>query len=75
MNTYAANIVLEDTYERHVAGGLFCDIELGLNIIRYATLIYMHITTKVTHLSFSLAASAVATTSCFLANWCVFYSS
>jgi len=31
-----ANIILEDTYERHVAGGMFCDIELGLNIIRYA---------------------------------------
>ncbi|KAJ0407126.1 hypothetical protein ATCC90586_005690 [Pythium insidiosum] len=30
------NIILQDTYERHVAGGLFCDIELGLNIIRYA---------------------------------------
>ncbi|TMW69344.1 hypothetical protein Poli38472_001500 [Pythium oligandrum] len=29
-----SNIILEDTYERHVAGGLFCDIELGLNIIR-----------------------------------------
>ncbi|KAK1943612.1 Sm-like protein LSM1A [Phytophthora citrophthora] len=29
-----ANIILEDTFERHVAGGLFCDIELGLNIIR-----------------------------------------
>ncbi|KAG6965275.1 hypothetical protein JG687_00005510 [Phytophthora cactorum] len=28
------NIILEDTFERHVAGGLFCDIELGLNIIR-----------------------------------------
>lgn len=30
----AANIILEDTYERHVADGMFCDIELGLNIIR-----------------------------------------
>ncbi|KAJ0402729.1 hypothetical protein P43SY_007871 [Pythium insidiosum] len=29
-----SNIILQDTYERHVAGGLFCDIELGLNIIR-----------------------------------------
>ncbi|KAG1693256.1 hypothetical protein DVH05_023721 [Phytophthora capsici] len=29
-----SNIILEDTFERHVAGGLFCDIELGLNIIR-----------------------------------------
>lgn len=29
-----ANIILDDTYERHVADGLFCDIELGLNIIR-----------------------------------------
>ncbi|CAI5716794.1 unnamed protein product [Hyaloperonospora brassicae] len=29
-----SNIILEDTFERHVADGLFCDIELGLNIIR-----------------------------------------
>ncbi|GAB9465549.1 hypothetical protein Gpo141_00002955 [Globisporangium polare] len=29
-----SNIILDDTYERHVADGLFCDIELGLNIIR-----------------------------------------
>ncbi|CAH0488607.1 unnamed protein product [Peronospora effusa] len=29
-----SNIILEDTFERHVSKGLFCDIELGLNIIR-----------------------------------------
>ncbi|RMX66586.1 hypothetical protein KXD40_006225 [Peronospora effusa] len=26
---------LDNTFERHVSKGLFCDIELGLNIIRY----------------------------------------
>ncbi|TDH66666.1 uncharacterized protein CCR75_005185 [Bremia lactucae] len=29
-----SNIILENTFERHVAGKIFCDIELGLNIIR-----------------------------------------
>ncbi|DAZ97209.1 TPA: hypothetical protein N0F65_003840 [Lagenidium giganteum] len=29
-----SNIILEDTFERYVADGLFCDIELGLYIVR-----------------------------------------
>ncbi|CCI10542.1 unnamed protein product [Albugo candida] len=29
-----SNILLEDTFERHICGRLFCDIALGLYIIR-----------------------------------------
>jgi hypothetical protein len=36
---YAANMVLEHTLERHIAGGKYCDIPLGIYMVKGDTVV------------------------------------